>query len=84
MSDLAAGRIIAVLDWELCTLGDPLADLGYLGVYWSDGGSRGRDLRPDGVGGFGTFDDVSSGTRSSALATSDINFYVAFQMWRRP
>ena len=27
----------AVLDWELCTLGDPLADVGYLGVYWFDG-----------------------------------------------
>ena len=31
------GRIAAVLDWELCTLGDPLADVGYMGVYWSDG-----------------------------------------------
>ena len=31
--DTTTGRIAAVLDWELCTLGDPLADLGYLGVY---------------------------------------------------
>ncbi len=30
------GRIVAVLDWELCTLGDPLADLGLLWVYWAD------------------------------------------------
>ena len=28
--DPAAGRLAAVLDWELCTLGDPLADVGYL------------------------------------------------------
>ncbi|MDN5859000.1 MAG: phosphotransferase family protein [Pseudonocardia sp.] len=28
------GRISAVLDWELSTLGDPLADLGLLLVYW--------------------------------------------------
>ncbi|WP_142104152.1 phosphotransferase family protein [Pseudonocardia cypriaca] len=28
------GRIRAVLDWELSTLGDPLADLGLLLVYW--------------------------------------------------
>ncbi len=27
-------RIRAVLDWELCTLGDPLADLGVLLAYW--------------------------------------------------
>ena len=29
------GRIAAVLDWEMSTLGDPLADLGILLVYWS-------------------------------------------------
>jgi aminoglycoside phosphotransferase (APT) family kinase protein len=35
------GRIAAVLDWEMSTLGDPLADLGVLLGYWSqadDGG----------------------------------------------
>src|SRR5205823_10103255 len=36
LTDPDAGRINAVLDWELCTLGDPLADVGYLGVYWAD------------------------------------------------
>ncbi len=37
------GRIAAVLDWELSTLGDPMADLGVLLVYWSqadDGDDR--------------------------------------------
>jgi aminoglycoside phosphotransferase (APT) family kinase protein len=29
------GDVIAVLDWEICTLGDPLADLGLLQVYWT-------------------------------------------------
>lgn len=28
------GRVVAVLDWELCTLGDPLADIGALLAYW--------------------------------------------------
>jgi aminoglycoside phosphotransferase (APT) family kinase protein len=28
------GRVAAVLDWEMSTLGDPLADLGLLVVYW--------------------------------------------------
>ena len=46
--DTATGRINAVLDWELCTLGDPLADVGYLGVYWTDDGARpNRGERPD-------------------------------------
>ena len=30
------GDVIAVLDWELCTLGDPLADVGLLMVYWTE------------------------------------------------
>ena len=32
------GRVAAVLDWEMSTLGDPLADLGMLLVYWSEAG----------------------------------------------
>ena len=34
------GVVRAVLDWEICTLGDPLADLGLLLVYWSDPGEQ--------------------------------------------
>ena len=30
------GNVVAVLDWEICTLGDPLADVGLLLVYWTD------------------------------------------------
>jgi len=32
--DPAAMRVAAVLDWEMATLGDPLADLGLLMTYW--------------------------------------------------
>ena len=37
------GRIRAVLDWEMSTLGDPLTDLGMLFVYWPQAG-EGRDI----------------------------------------
>ena len=30
-----SGSVVAVLDWELCTLGDPLADLGLMFVSWA-------------------------------------------------
>ena len=30
------GSVRAILDWEICTLGDPLADLGVLMVYWAE------------------------------------------------
>jgi aminoglycoside phosphotransferase (APT) family kinase protein len=32
------GEVIAALDWELCTLGDPLADVGSLLAYWPEPG----------------------------------------------
>ena len=35
-----AGEVAAVVDWELCTLGDPLADVGLLLVYWGERGRR--------------------------------------------
>jgi len=31
-------RIVAILDWEMCTVGDPLIDLGLLLCYWPEGG----------------------------------------------
>jgi aminoglycoside phosphotransferase (APT) family kinase protein len=50
---VADGKIQGVLDWELCTLGDPLADVGYL--LYATGGSgphgRGRLRRPRCPGG---------------------------------
>jgi aminoglycoside phosphotransferase (APT) family kinase protein len=30
----ASGKILAILDWEMATLGDPLADLGLFYLYW--------------------------------------------------
>ena len=39
------GRIVAVLDWEMSTLGDPLTDVGLLLVYWG-GGAAGHPQRP--------------------------------------
>ena len=42
------GRVVAIFDWEMATLGDPLADLGYTLIYWYEAG----DPEPD--GGVGT------------------------------
>ena len=32
----APARLIAIFDWELATIGDPLADVGYLSVTWTE------------------------------------------------
>ncbi len=31
-------RMVAILDWEMSTLGDPLTDLGMVAVYWGEAG----------------------------------------------
>jgi aminoglycoside phosphotransferase (APT) family kinase protein len=82
--DHSLGEIRAVLDWELCTLGDPLADLGYVGAHWAPAeGGGGRHNDPTGAGGFGTYDDfVDRYAKHSSRDLAAIDFYVAFQLWR--
>jgi aminoglycoside phosphotransferase (APT) family kinase protein len=82
--DIESGRVAAVLDWELCTLGDPLADVGYLGVYWSDPGEENlRPNDPTGIEGFPTYDDLLERyARRTGRDLSDIDYYRAFSHWR--
>jgi aminoglycoside phosphotransferase (APT) family kinase protein len=84
LTDMGSGRIAAVLDWELCTLGDPLADVGYLGVYWSDPGTvNARPNDPTGVAGFPTYVELLDRyARRTGRDLSDIAYYVAFSSWR--
>ena len=39
------GKVEAVLDWEMSTLGDPLSDLGYTLVYWGNQGDTEERIR---------------------------------------
>src|SRR5205807_8982950 len=41
----APARLVAVLDWEMATIGDPLADLGYLCMMWTEAGDPEVGLR---------------------------------------
>jgi aminoglycoside phosphotransferase (APT) family kinase protein len=84
LTDVSAGRIAAVLDWELCTLGDPLADIGYIGVYWTDPGMPNRRHNdPSGAEGFPTYSDLLERyARRTGRDVSGIDFYVAFASWR--
>lgn len=81
--DVGTGRVAAVLDWELCTLGDPLADLGYLGVYWVRPDGEGRHNDPTAAPGFLSYGDVVEryATRTGR-DVSQIDYYVAFSSWR--
>jgi aminoglycoside phosphotransferase (APT) family kinase protein len=78
------GAVLALLDWELCTLGDPLADLGWLLAYWGSPDGPPLPLAvPTRAAGFPTRDDVA---RRYAEATGrdvvDVDYYIAFALWR--
>jgi aminoglycoside phosphotransferase (APT) family kinase protein len=83
ITDVERGRIAAVLDWELCTLGDPLADLGYLGVYWVAADGEGRHNDPTSAPGFMSYAEVVDRYASrTGRDVSQIDYYVAFSSWR--
>ncbi len=80
-----AGEVVAVVDWELCTLGDPLADLGMLLVYWSEAGDELTPLfeAPTTAAGFLARDEVRDRyARLSGRDVSGIDFYVALAWWK--
>jgi aminoglycoside phosphotransferase (APT) family kinase protein len=83
---VGAGRIKAVLDWELCTLGDPLADLGYLLNTWAnaDEAIRGLDdCLPTVAGGFPAREELAARyAQASGRDVSNIDYYRAFSHWR--
>ncbi|WP_243769664.1 phosphotransferase family protein [Amycolatopsis acidicola] len=81
---VAAGRINAVLDWELCTLGDPLADLAWLADDWRSPAEPATAIpSPTRVGGFLDRDEVVAGYADSAgIDVTDLPYYRAFTHWK--
>ncbi len=77
------GRIRAVLDWELCTLGDPLADVGYLMNAWTQPGEVEGDATPTALGGFPPREVLCERYEAATGRNLDgINYYRAFSHWR--
>ncbi|HXC19221.1 MAG TPA: phosphotransferase family protein [Acidimicrobiales bacterium] len=80
------GRVRAILDWEICTLGDPMADLGLLMVYWAEPTDAMVSLlgvAPTTAHGFATRDQVLAAYAShSTLDLSHVAYYQAFGYWK--
>ncbi len=87
MFDLAdPGRLVAVFDWDMASLGDPLVDLGTLLGYWSEAGDAGVRGTAGGImamSGFPTRHEVVQ--RYAARTGFDvtrIDFYEAFALFK--
>jgi aminoglycoside phosphotransferase (APT) family kinase protein len=82
---LPRGEVAAVLDWELCTLGDPLADVGLLLVYWSEPGDELMPLLdpPTTADGFPTRAELRDRyAERSGRDLAEVDFYVALGLWK--
>jgi aminoglycoside phosphotransferase (APT) family kinase protein len=77
------GTIRALLDWELCTLGDPLADVGYLLNSWIEPSDEPEVATPTSIGGFPSRDALCDRYQAATgRDLSGINYYRAFSHWR--
>ncbi len=86
LADPARCTVAAVLDWELCTLGDVLADVGYLLNNWVQPGEpspRGATQPPTEVGGFSTREAlIEAYSERTGFEVTNADYYRAFQNWR--
>ncbi len=79
------GNVIAVLDWEICTLGDPLADVGLLLVYSPDAAEAVTTglPAPTSLPGFPSQAEMlAQYQKLSDRDLSQIDYYVAFGYWK--
>ncbi len=81
------GRVVAVLDWEMCTTGDPLVDLGQLLCYWAETGDpyprRESVVQVTTLPGFYSRDEIVE--RYAAGAGRDLSkiaFYEVFALYK--
>ena len=83
----APARLVAVLDWEMSTIGDPLADVGYLCTFWVERGDP-----PAGpfehhaftrLPGFPTRDElIARYEERSERAVTDARWYLVLARWK--
>jgi aminoglycoside phosphotransferase (APT) family kinase protein len=79
------GEVVAVLDWEICTLGDPLADVGLLTVYWTGPDDSPGAWTAGATTAPGFWPRARIAERYAEMSgrdLSNLDFYVAFAFWK--
>jgi aminoglycoside phosphotransferase (APT) family kinase protein len=86
----APARLVAIFDWEMATIGDPLADVGYMTATWSeppDGEDRKRTMFDfmnvtHGEGFMKRDELVARYEERSGRSMSDLRWYQALAIWK--
>jgi aminoglycoside phosphotransferase (APT) family kinase protein len=80
------GRLVAIFDWDMCTLGDPLSDLGSLLCYWSEAADppdfRAMSMMPTAPGFPTRAELVERYAARSGRDVRDIAFYHVLGLYR--
>ena len=80
-------RLLSILDWEMSTIGDPLADVGWMVSFWREPGdpkdTMERDARLTRLPGFRTRRDLLERYRErTGRSAADLAFYVVLAVWK--
>ena len=88
VADTAPAELVAIFDWELSTIGDPLADVGYLTVTWVEPGDPEDTMFANlnavtRAGGFLTREEIIARYEErSGRSMSALNWYQALALWK--
>src|ERR1700745_779127 len=84
----APAELVAVFDWEMATIGDPLADVGYLCMMWTERGDPEKGLR-EGLGAGTRGEGLPSREELIALyeqrsgrSMRDLRWYTTLAVWK--
>lgn len=82
----APARLISIFDWEMATIGDPLADLGYMIMHWTEPGDEVGQFNLHTVTtlpGFPTRQElIALYEERSGRSMRDLNWYVTLALWK--
>jgi aminoglycoside phosphotransferase (APT) family kinase protein len=85
-ADETPPRLVAILDWEMATIGDPLADVGYMMLHWvqpGDDKSRFAMHTVTDRPGFPTRQElIARYEERSGRSVSSLDWYVTLAMWK--
>ena len=87
MAHGAPAKLIAIFDWELSTIGDPLADLGYMATLWQQQGDPENELTALGAAtrkeGFPKREElIAHYEERSRRSMTDLAWYQALALWK--
>jgi aminoglycoside phosphotransferase (APT) family kinase protein len=88
VADEAPARVVAIFDWEMATIGDPLADLGYLSVTWVEADDPEDTMfsaltAVTRAEGFQTRDElIALYEERTGRSMSDLRWYQTLALWK--